>query len=76
MATVNPWSRFQSLLPKSQRYIITITSSHGDGTVSGTTREGDPVRVIGEGDPGARVWVEDGRVGGAAPALPGFVEYV
>lgn len=77
MATVNPWVKFANLLPQKTRYIITVTAVNGDGTVSGTLRDGSPVRVIGEGVAvNDRAWVEDGRVVGTAPNLPGFTQYV
>jgi hypothetical protein len=72
MATVNPWQKFQQLLPAAARYIITVTAINADGTVSGATRDGAPVRVLA-GPPvtaGARAWVEDGRIAGTAPTLP------
>lgn len=77
MATVNPWSRFKQLLPRSARYIVTIQSVQGDGTSMATRRDGEKVRLKGTSvDAGKRAWVEGQQIVGEAPDLPSATQYV
>ena len=77
MATVNPWARFQRLLPRAGRYIVTITQVNADGTSLATRRDGQTVRLKGVLVPaGNKAWVEGEQVMGEAPNLPSSIEYV
>lgn len=69
--TVNPWRKFQALLPGGQRTIVTITANRGDGTSSATLRDGTPISVKGESvGPGNKALVIDGEVRQQVPTLP------
>lgn len=77
MTTVNAYLRFRRLLPQTTRYTATIDSNNGDGTSTGTTRDGSKVRVIGESvGPGSKAWIEDGRIVGDAPNLTEYIQYL
>ncbi|WP_432460788.1 hypothetical protein [Agarivorans sp. QJM3NY_25] len=39
MATINPWQKFQRLLPKSSYYRATVTNVIGDGLVEVQTQD-------------------------------------
>lgn len=77
MATVNPWVRFQQLLPRSARYTVTIDAVRSDGTSEATRRDGAKLRLKGDSVPaGEKAWVEGDRIVGAAPDLPASTQYV
>jgi len=77
MATVNPWRRFQNLMPRAGRYTVTITQVNADGTSLATRRDGKQVRLKG-GLVAAenKAWVEGEQIIGAAPNLPETTQYV
>lgn len=56
------------LLPP--RLIMTVDTANEDGTVTVSSDSGHTIRAIGSGSVGAKVYVQDGRVLGAAPDLP------
>ena len=71
MATVNPWKKFENLLPQSARAVVTITAQNGDGTSTATLRGGESVRVGGESiTVGNKAFVKDGVIVGQASSLP------
>lgn len=74
MATImtNWWRRFRDLLPDSPRLVGTVTTNHGDGTVTVSLQGGGTLRVRGTTTAGASVYVRDGAIEGAAPALPTY----
>lgn len=77
MATVNPWARFQRLLPRAGRYTVTITQINDDGTSLATRRDGAKVRLKGVlVEVGKTAWVEGEQIIGEAPSLPSYVQYV
>jgi len=77
MATVNPWARFQRLLPRAGRYTVTIDTVNADGTSLATRRDGQQVRLKGGlVEAGKKAWVEGEQVIGEAPNLPGGTQYV
>ena len=47
MASVNPWTRFQRLMPRAGRYTVTIDQVLDDGTSMATRRDGQKVRLKG-----------------------------
>lgn len=77
MTTVNPWKRFQQLLPRAGRYTVTIDSVNGDGTSRATRRDGTKVRLKGElVGAGKKAWVDGEQIIGEAPNLPTGTQYV
>ena len=77
MATVNPWKRFQRLLPRAGRYTVTINSVNADGTSTATRRDGQIVRLKGGlVEAGKKAWVEGEQIIGEAPDLPSTTQYV
>ncbi|OEY66792.1 hypothetical protein [Marinobacter sp. X15-166B] len=77
MATVNPWARFQKLLPRAGRYTVTIDQVNTDGTSSATRRDGQLVRLKGGlVEAGKKAWVEGEQIIGEAPDLPTTTQYV
>lgn len=71
--TPNLWAAWQRLLPTDPRRVGTITTDHGDGTVSVSLPTGGTLRVLGSGTAGAKVYTRSGRIEGPAPDLPTFV---
>jgi len=77
MATVNPWKRFQRLLPRAGRYTVTIDQVLQDGTSMATRRDGQKVRLKGGlVAAGKKAWVEGEQIIGEAPDLPSATQYV
>ncbi|MBY6070589.1 hypothetical protein KUV35_04755 [Marinobacter salsuginis] len=77
MATVNPWKRFQRLLPRAGRYTVTIDTVNSDGTSTATRRDGQTVRLKGGlVAAGKKAWVEGEQIIGEAPDLPSATQYV
>jgi hypothetical protein len=77
MATVNPWKRFQKLLPRAGRYTVTVVSVNSDGTSTATRRDGQTVRLKGGlVSAGNKAWVEGEQIIGAAPNLPTSTQFV
>lgn len=77
MATVNPWKRFQRLLPRAGRYTVTIDQVNSDGTSTATRRDGQTVRLKGGlVEAGKKAWVEGEQIIGEAPNLPTATQYV
>ena len=70
MATTNIWQQFKFLIPEGARTVVTITSNNGDGTSSGTLRDGTSIRVQGETVvPGNKALIEDRVVKAEVPGL-------
>lgn len=70
---VNVWKRFQGLMPSQTITLATVTAINGDGTSSLTTPEGGTLRAIGtDVGVGSIVYVQFGRITGAAPNLPTY----
>jgi hypothetical protein len=78
MATVNPWKRFQRLLPRAGRYTVTIDSVDSTaGTSLATKRDGNQVRLRGTlVSAGNKAWVEGTQIIGQAPNLPEATQLV
>tara|TARA_R110000824_G_scaffold384276_1_gene578168 strand:- start:916 stop:1149 length:234 start_codon:yes stop_codon:yes gene_type:complete len=77
MATVNPWTRFQKLLPRAGRYTVTIDQVNTDGTSLATRRDGQKVRLKGGlVAAGKKAWVEGEQIIGEAPDLPTATQFV
>ena len=78
MATVNPWKRFQRLLPRAGRYTVTIVSvDAATGTSIATRRYGQQVRLKGAlVSAGKKAWVEGDQIIGETPDLPTVTMYV
>jgi hypothetical protein len=77
MATVNPWKRFQQLMPRAGRYTVTIISVNSDGTSLATRRDGTKVRLKGGlVAAGLKAWAEGEQIIGEAPNLPSGTQYV
>lgn len=77
MATVNPWKRFQRLLPRAGRYTVTINTVNSDGTSTATRRDGQKVRLKGGlVAAGKKAWVEGEQIIGEAPDLPSATQFV
>jgi len=71
MATVNPWKKFEGLLPQSARMVVTITANNGNGTSAATMRTGEAITVDGESvSAGNKAFVKDGVIVGQASSLP------
>lgn len=77
MATVNPWKRFQRLLPRAGRYTVNIDTVNSDGTSTATRRDGQIVRLKGGlVAAGKKAWVEGEQIIGEAPDLPSATQFV
>lgn len=77
MATVNPWARFQRLMPRAGRYTVTIDQVLADGTSMATRRDGATVRLKGGlVSAGNKAWVEGEQIIGEAPDLPSATQFV
>lgn len=77
MATVNPWKRFQRLMPRAGRYTVTIDQVNSDGTSMATRRDGQKVKLKGVlVAAGKKAWVEGEQIIGEAPDLPAATQYV
>lgn len=63
----NPYKRLLGLLPQEPLDIGTVTAVHADG-VTVELVSGAQVRVRGDAEVGARVWVRAGVIEGPAPA--------
>lgn len=74
MATVNPWKRFEALLPGGQRAVgtvIAINTASGISTVQ--LRNGAEITARGIGVPqGSKAFIVDGQITGPAPELPQY----
>jgi len=71
MATVNPWVKFASLMPKPVRRIGQVVSTDPAlGRAVIRLRNGDQLLVLGSAEVDAWVWVEDSRITGPAADLP------
>tara|TARA_B100000902_G_scaffold399928_1_gene473707 strand:- start:4448 stop:4675 length:228 start_codon:yes stop_codon:yes gene_type:complete len=67
---INAYNRFQTLIPKSTRSVVTITSNNGDGTSTATTLGGTTITVNGEQvTAGNKAFVQNGEVVRQAPSL-------
>jgi hypothetical protein len=67
---INAYNRFQALIPKSTRSVVTITSNNGDGTSTATTLGGTTITVNGEQvAAGNKAFVQNGEVVRQAPSL-------
>lgn len=71
--TPNLWAAWQRLLPTDPRRVATVSTDHGDGTVTVTLTGGGTLRILGTATPGATVYLRTGRIEGPAPALPDYV---
>ena len=68
--SVNPWRKFQQLLPGNLRTVGVVASNNGDGTSTVTLRDGSNVTVAGEGvAPGDTALIVDGELGAKVPTL-------
>lgn len=71
---MNLFRQFLDLLPSSPLLVGTVTAVQaGAGTVTVTFDGGGSARVAGSASAGSRVFVQDGRIQGAAPSLPSSV---
>ena len=74
MATVNPWKRFEALLPGGQRAVgtvIAINTASGISTVQ--LRNGAEITSRGIDVPqGSKAFIVDGQITGPAPDLPQY----
>ncbi|CAG36326.1 hypothetical protein DP1597 [Desulfotalea psychrophila LSv54] len=68
MAT-NLWEQFKGILPDTPRIYCTIDQPLTGGRCRVTTTGGGSMVVLGAGQAGAKVWVQDGRIIGEAPML-------
>ena len=72
MATVNPWARFQALLPESVRYraqVISVDSVRGTSFVE--LSNGQRITVTGTSATiGSQVMIADGVITASLPNLP------
>ena len=70
MGTTNIWQQFKALLPDGVRVVATITANNGNGTSQAELRDGSVITVKGESvGVGGKVFIQDGKVKGAAPDL-------
>ena len=53
--TPNLWTAWQRLLPTDPRRVATVSTDHGDGTVTVTLTGGGTLRILGTATPGATV---------------------
>lgn len=66
----NPFRQLLELLPQTPLTIATVAAQHANGECTVTYPSGSQVRVRGEGFAVAdQVFVRDGVIEGAAPAL-------
>jgi hypothetical protein len=69
--TPNIWARWKRLLPEDPLLAGEIAIVYDDGTCSVDLIGGGAVRVRGEAELGAKVWIRGGAIEGAAPDLTG-----
>ena len=71
---INVWRRFGDLIRPPSEQVVTITTVHGDGTVTATTVGGGAVRLrcAIEVTVGDKAFAAAGEVRGQAPSLPYF----
>ena len=71
---INVWRRFGDLIKPPSEQVVTITTVHGDGTVTATTAGGGAVRLrcAIEVTAGDKAFASGGEVRGVAPALSYF----
>ncbi len=71
---INVWRRFGDLIKPPTEEVVTVTTVHGDGTVTATTVGGGAVwlRCAIEVTAGDRAFAAAGEVRGVAPDLPYF----
>jgi len=67
----NIWARWRALAPGSPTLLGEVLAS-SDGLSTVELLGGGQVRVRGSATVGAQVWIRDGQIQGAAPALPGY----
>lgn len=67
---MNPWTLFQSFLPKQTTMIGTVVTEHADSTLSIELLGGGVLRVTGTAALGTRIFARDGRMTSEAPDLP------
>lgn len=74
MATVNPWKRFEALLPGGQRAVGTVTAiNQVSGISTIQLRNGTEITARGVDVPvGGKTFIVDGHITGPAPHLPYF----
>jgi hypothetical protein len=61
----------EAVIPKSPRYVGTVTTHNGDGTSNVELPAGGVLRVRGQAVAvGEKAFVQDGKIDGAAPDLP------
>ncbi|MFC4161955.1 hypothetical protein [Chitinimonas lacunae] len=70
MSTWNVWIQFKEMLASPVRQHARVATVHGDGTVTVQLLGGGLLRVSGEAEEGATVFVLGGRIDGPAPDLP------
>jgi len=64
----NAFSRFQALLPKTTKSVVSITSNNGNGTSNAITSAGVSIVVSGESvSPGNKAYVQNGEILRQAP---------
>jgi|GEM_PF-1757347 len=67
---MNPWTLFQSFLPKQATVLGTVVTEHTDNTLGIELLGGGVLRITGTAAVGTRVFVRDGRMISEAPELP------
>lgn len=74
MATVNPWKRFEALLPGGQRAVGTVTAINQISGISTVQlRNGTEITARGVDVPeGSKAFIIDGQITGPAPDLPQY----
>lgn len=74
MATVNPWKRFEALLPGGERTVGTVTTiNQASGISIIQLRNGTEIAARGvDVAQGSRAFVVDGQITGPAPDLPQY----
>ncbi|BCY01597.1 hypothetical protein [Stutzerimonas stutzeri] len=74
MATVNPWKRFEALLPGGQRAVGTVTTiNQVSGISTIRLRNGTEITARGVDVPeGSKAFIVDGQITGPAPDLPHY----
>ena len=71
---INVWRRFGDLIKPPTEEVVTVTTVHGDGTVTATTVGGGAVRLrcAIEVTVGDKAFAAAGEVRGVAPVLSYF----
>lgn len=71
---INVWRRFGDLIKPPAEQVVTITTVHGDGTVTATTVGGGAVRLRSSVEliAGDKAFAREGEVRGKAPSLSYF----